>query len=297
MSGFNQWEQKYHAEDYLVYPQNIGEYISIDEVSLSKGELYTYLTNKKGRGKKGTLIATVSSTKSQDIIDVILKIPLEKRKLVKEITLDMASNMNLVAKICFPNANIVTDRFHVVKLVTEALQHLRIDYRWEEIKKENQAIKEAKDKGTKHIPFTFSNGDSPKQLLSRSRYIITKTPEKWTKTQKERAKLLFEFYPKLEEAYKHCMEFRAIYETTSKNIAKQRIEHWIEETRNLNFSHFYIASNSIKYHLETIINFFNNRNTNANAESFNAKIKLFRANLRGVTDIKFFLFRLEKLFA
>ncbi|NQY12092.1 MAG: transposase, partial [Flavobacteriales bacterium] len=44
-------------------------------------------------------------------------------------------------------------------------------------------------------------------------------------------------------------------------------------------------------------NFFNNRNTNANAESFNAKIKLFRANLRGVSDIKFFLFRLHKLFA
>uniref|UniRef100_UPI0021648BB8 transposase n=1 Tax=Flavobacterium davisii TaxID=2906077 RepID=UPI0021648BB8 len=58
-----------------------------------------------------------------------------------------------------------------------------------------------------------------------------------------------------------------------------------------------MASNSIKNHLETIINFFNNRSTNANAESFNSKIKLFRANLRGVTDIKFFLFRLEKLFA
>ncbi|MFK7048309.1 Transposase [Flavobacterium columnare] len=135
MSGFNEWEQKNHAEDYLIYPQNIGQYISIDEVSLSKGELYTYLTNKKGIGKKGTLIASISGTKSQDIIDVILKIPLEKRQLVKEITLDMASNMNLVAKICFPNANIVTDRFHVVKLVTQALQHLRIEYRWEEIKK------------------------------------------------------------------------------------------------------------------------------------------------------------------
>ncbi len=48
------------------------------------------------------------------------------------------------------------------------------------------------------------------------------------------------------------------------------------------------------------VNFFKNRNTNANAESFNAKIKLFRANLRGVTDTEFFLFRLfrlHKLFA
>ena len=41
------------------------------------------------------------------------------------------------------------------------------------------------------------------------------------------------------------------------------------------------------------MNFFNNRITNANAESFNSKIKNFRANLRGVTDIKFFLFRLQ----
>ena len=39
------------------------------------------------------------------------------------------------------------------------------------------------------------------------------------------------------------------------------------------------------------------RSTNANAESFNSKIKGFRANLRGVTDVNFFLFRLEKLFA
>ncbi|QTE24521.1 transposase [Polaribacter cellanae] len=58
-----------------------------------------------------------------------------------------------------------------------------------------------------------------------------------------------------------------------------------------------IAVNSIKYHLETILNFFNNRSTNANAESFNSKIKLFRPNQRGVRDTQFFLFRLEKLFA
>ncbi|PDS23368.1 DDE transposase, partial [Flavobacterium columnare] len=51
------------------------------------------------------------------------------------------------------------------------------------------------------------------------------------------------------------------------------------------------------YHLETIANFFVKRHTNANAESFNSKIKLFRANQRGVVDTKFFLFRMEKLFA
>ena len=57
------------------------------------------------------------------------------------------------------------------------------------------------------------------------------------------------------------------------------------------------VANTVKYNLENILNFFTNRHTNANAESFNSKIKLFRANLIVVTETKFFLFRLNKLLA
>lgn len=64
----------------MIYPENIGEHLSIDELSLSKGELYTFVTNKNGKGKKKTLVAIIKGTKSQDIIDVLNKIPLEKRK-------------------------------------------------------------------------------------------------------------------------------------------------------------------------------------------------------------------------
>jgi transposase-like protein len=51
------------------------------------------------------------------------------------------------------------------------------------------------------------------------------------------------------------------------------------------------------WHKETILNFFDNRATNASAESFNVLIKLFRANQKGVRDTTFFLFRLSKLYA
>jgi transposase len=47
----------------------------------------------------------------------------------------------------------------------------------------------------------------------------------------------------------------------------------------------------------TIVNYFDNRATNASAESFNAKIKAFRSQFRGVRDIPFFIYRLEKLYA
>ncbi|MFH6990727.1 transposase [Flavobacterium collinsii] len=46
-----------------------------------------------------------------------------------------------------------------------------------------------------------------------------------------------------------------------------------------------------------MLNYFDNRNTNTSAESFNAKIKAFRSQFRGVRDIDFFLFRLSNLFA
>jgi transposase len=281
----------------LIYPENLGEEISIDEVSLSKGELYTFVTNKKGKGKKKTLVAVIKGTKSQDIISVLKCMPLEKRELVKEITLDMAANMQLASSTCFPQADLVTDRFHVVKLILEALQHLRIKYRWEEIEKENQAIKTAKEKQIKYVPFKFDNEDTPKQLLARCRYILAKKPDQWTESQQLRAQLLFDNYPLLHKAYKHTLEFRNIYEETNKDIAEQKFTKWIEKTKGLNMTVFNTAANSLNYHLETILNFFNNRNTNANAESFNAKIKLFRANQRGVVDVKFFLFRMEKLFA
>jgi hypothetical protein len=47
---------------------------------------------------------------------------------------------------------------------------------------------------------------------------------------------------------------------------------------------------------DEILNYFVNRSTNASAESLNAKIKDFRAQLRGVIDKKFFIFRLVKIF-
>ncbi|WP_228442972.1 transposase [Chryseobacterium nematophagum] len=50
-------------------------------------------------------------------------------------------------------------------------------------------------------------------------------------------------------------------------------------------------------HYRDILNYFDNKTTNASAESFNAKIKNLRMQLRGVKDRTFFLFRLSKLFA
>ena len=295
-SKFADWDQKPHASDYMLFPENVGPHLSIDEVALSQGELYTFITNKQGRCKQGSLVASIKGTKSEDIITVLENIPLENRNEVTEVTLDMAKNMEKSIKNTFHNASLVTDRFHVVKLVIDALQHLRIKYRWEELDKENLAIAAEKDGKGKYIPTIFSNGDSPKQLLARSRYILAKKESKWTDNQRIRAEILFEIYPELKKGYKHIMEFRNIYEIKDIRIAENKFDNWLQKTEKMKIKEFNTAAKTIEYNATNILNFFHNRSTNANAESFNAKIKLFRANLRGVRDTTFFLFRLNKLF-
>ena len=123
-SNFHNCLQKDHAEEFMIFPENIGDYLSIDELTVAKGELYTFITNKAGLGKQGSLVATIKGTKTKDIIAVLEKIPRFKRNLVKEVTLDMANNMEASVRTAFPYAKLVTDRFHVVKLLIDALNTL-----------------------------------------------------------------------------------------------------------------------------------------------------------------------------
>jgi transposase len=298
LSGYKTWDQKEHASDWILFPDNIGPNLSLDETSLSNGELYTVLTSKDGKGKKKTLIAMVEGTQADKVIAVINRIPEKDRMLVKEVTLDMAGSMNKIAKRCFPAASRVTDRFHVQKLAYDALQEMRIDYRWDAINEETNELEKAKLENKKYVAPTFSNGDTKKQLLARSRYLLFKSAEKWTKNQKERAKILFEQYPDIKKAYSLTHSLRMIFShTETKGVAYTKLARWFNDVTDSEFKSFNTISATVYTHYKSILNFFDNRSTNASAESFNAKIKAFRATQRGVTDIPFFLFRLSNIYA
>ncbi|MDT0688146.1 DDE transposase, partial [Zunongwangia sp. F225] len=78
-SDFKEWDQKPHSKEWLIFPENISSKLSIDETALSKGELYTIITNKKAKGRKGSIVAIFSGTKVEPIIEQLLKIPTSKR--------------------------------------------------------------------------------------------------------------------------------------------------------------------------------------------------------------------------
>ena len=245
------------------------------------------------------MVAIVAGTKSTDVITILEKIPIDIREKVSEVTLDMSNAMDSIIKGSFPKVTIVTDRFHVQQLVTETVQEIRILLRKKAIKEESKAILRARRNKIKkrYQPPIYDNGDTKKQLLARSRYLLFKSTSKWTDSQKARATILFKEFPDLNHAYNISMAFRSWYENnTDKQQAKEKLQQWYEKVEEESIEPFLVAAQSIKAYEDTILNYFNNRSTNASAESFNAKLKGFRTLVRGVRDIKFFLFRVAKLY-
>ena len=210
----------------------------------------------------------------------------------------MAGSMILITRRCFPKASRVIDRFHVQKLAYDALQEMRIAHRWDAINEESNAIDNACWNKEEYVPFRFDNGDTKKQLLARSRYLLFKSAEKWSPAQKQRAKILFAQYPDIHKAFNLTHALRIIFsKTKEKEIGYTKLAHWYNQVTESGFKSFNTISATIYTHYQEILNFFDNRSTNASAESFNAKIKAFRSVLRGVRDITFFLFRLSKIYA
>lgn len=298
ISDYLQWNQLDHASDWVLYKSNVGSVVALDETCLSCGELYTVVTNPAAHGGPGTLIAMIKGTDAETVIAVLEKIGLNKRKTVREVTLDLSPTMMKIARRVFPKAYLTNDRFHVQRLFYEAIDDLRITYRWMARDVENEEIKECRKNKKEYIPFRYRNGDTRKQLLARAKHILTKNSINWTESQHLRAEIIFENYPDLHKAYLLAQKLTDIYNHHySVPQARHKLAHWYREVEEMEYGSFRTVLNTFTNHYNTIINFFENRDTNAFAESFNAKIKAFRSQFRGVRDIPFFIYRLAKLTA
>jgi len=153
----------------------------------------------------------------------------------------------------------------------------RIKYRWLAFDNDNRLVEKSKKEGTSHVPIILQNGDTRKQLLVRSRYLLFKHHSKWTDSQKERAEVLFEEYPKIQQAYVLSMELYSIYQNTKdKRIAFTKLAYWYDTIEKTDFDVFNTVIKTIQHHYLSKLNYFDNRSTNASAESYNSKIKAFR---------------------
>lgn len=294
----------------MLFPNNFGDNMSLDETCLSNGEVYTILTNKAAHGGKGALAAMVRGVASDTVSEILKKVPRELRCKVKTVTTDLSSAMMLTVRTVFPKAMLINDRFHVQQLVTDSIDQMRIGFRWEVLAQENRAIREHRAKrkavhtrAEKDLigdwePERMENGETKPQIMARSRHIILMHKSKWNAQQQARATILFRMFPRLEEAYNIYLDLVDIFNKKSKPAeARLNLARWYNKVEAFDDDGFSKVIETFENHNATIVNYFEDRLTNASAESFNAKIKAFRTQFRGVGDIRFFMYRLATLYS
>ena len=294
----------------MLFPNNFGSDMSLDETCLSNGEVYTILTNKAAHGGRGALAAMVRGVASDTVSAILKKVPRELRRGVRTVTTDLSSAMMLTVRTVFPKARLINDRFHVQQLMTEAVDQMRIAFRWEVLAEENEAIKKhrakrkaAHTRAEKNLigewePERMANGETRPQIMARSRHIILMHRSKWNAQQQARAEILFRMFPKLEKAYNLYLDLVDIFNrNTVPAVARLNLARWYNDVEDFGYEGFNKVIETFENHNETIINYFEERLTNASAESFNAKIKAFRTQFRGVGDVRFFMYRLATLYS
>ena len=332
LSDFGTWEQREHASEWILLPQNVVKEQGIDETSL-QGELYTIVHNKEAHGRKGAIVAVVKGTNPADVLRVLMRLPADKREMVESITMDLSDCMRAIAREAFPNAIVIRDCFHVVKRGGDGCEEIRLRLKREAVKelnrqkaefrkyleglaaqrkayrermkakhgkrwKKSKRGKKPKRLNTRFEPPRLTNGETLVEALTRCRKQLSMSREKWSLTQEKRAKILFELYPKLEEAYNLINSLRAVFRNKklTKETAEKKLEEWYGKVAACTLREIKSVRDTIKFYEDEILNYFIERQTNASAESLNSKIKCFRAQVKGVRDIPFFMYRLATVF-
>lgn len=293
----------------ILKEENFGEHMTIDDKNIG-GEGYTVMANKI----TGKIAVLAQTTKTDILAGILQKIPVSIRYSVKTISKDLAEGYDWIARTLFLNAIRVDDKFHVLKLGFEALQNVRVRYRQmvlteeknkreekkaceREMRAEGKIFKKPKESAAR--PKTYANGDTKKELLARSRYLLFSFREKWTESQKERAAILFREFPEIEKAYDLMIRFRGFYQTKVGDTkkAKEKLKAWYEKVSKADIEEMETFASTVSHHESEILNYFETGCTNAFAESLNSKIQRFVQSNQGTNDRDFFHFRLKGYFS
>lgn len=197
----------------------------------------------------------------EEIIKVLEQQPLETRAQVEEVSVDMWGGFPKVVEKMFPNAMVVIDRFHVMKVVNQELNKIR-----------RQA-----------------------GILDRgSKFILLKNGQDLTLEEKVKLDQLLERSKRLAKAYQWKEEFRAIYEQSlTVEEGKHQLQEWLSKARTV----YSEAITTIRNHLDGISNYFRNRTTSGAMEGINNRIKLIKRQAYGFVNFENFRERLLACFS
>lgn len=243
--------------------------LGIDEIALKKGQgnyvaVLVDISN-------GQLLEIVESRRQEDVRKVLLSWGEKVLNGIEEVSIDLWPAYKSLAKELMPNAEIVADRFHVFKQVTDELDKGRKKHKKSATKIKNKAKKDAK-----------------LSAINKSKYVLLKNEKKLKLEQKLKLKEVQDQIPELGKMHSLKEQLRNIYEVDKKEANPTLLLiDWLQKAK----SYFPQSVKTIIRWFSEVVGYFESRTTQGAVEGINNRLKLIKRKGYGFRNLDNFRLR------
>jgi len=220
-------------------------HIGIDELSYRRHHEYVTVVVDHERG---AVVWSSKGKNAETLRAFFEELGPERAAAIESVTIDMSQAYISVVKDVVPHARLVFDRFHVQRLVQDALDETRRD--------EVRAASE-----------------QDKHALKDTRYTLLKNPWNLGAGQRKTLEELEHANRSLFRGYLLKESFADILDRRQINVARDRLLQWIADAKGSGLEHFAKAARTVERHLDGILEYVRTRFTNARTEGLNGKIR------------------------
>jgi transposase len=242
------------------------KYLGVDEVARAKGHDYMTVIYDMIEGH----LIGVETGRTADVFSAFLKqIPAETTEKIEAVAMDMGPSYQKSVRECLPNADIVFDRFHVMKNYSKALSNQRrIEFR-----KANKAGKE---------------------LLTGTHYLVLKNADKLDEPQAQKLQRLLDENANLNTLYILKEQLQALWESETAELMQERLETWCRIADQSTMLYLKKFAKSLRRHCVGICNYAKHKLTSARIEAGNISIGMIRKRARGIRDTEYFKLKIRQ---
>ncbi|MBM4249119.1 MAG: ISL3 family transposase [Euryarchaeota archaeon] len=239
-----------------ISPKRIG----IDEIAYEKGHHYLSVVRDIDLGK----VIWVGLDRKSATLDMFFnELGPEKSALIEIVVMDMWDPYILSVRINCPNVEIVFDKFHVIRKITDALDKVR------------------------KTEFADADDDERK-LMKHKRFLMLKRRERLDHEELETLDKLMKKNETLYIAYLLKEQVSDIFDRENVHSALIRLGLWFRNVRTSALEPFINVMETIRRYYYGIANYFRHQLTNAGSEGFNTKINIIKRRAYGFADLDYF---------
>jgi len=242
------------------------EYIGVDEVARAKGQDYMTVVYDMVSGH----LIWVNTGRTAEVFAGFLKqLPEATAAQIKAVAMDMGPAYQKAVRECLPAADIVFDRFHVMKNYSKAIQNQRrIEFR----------------KASK----------SGKELMKGTHYLVLKNADKLNEQQSTKLQTLLDDNANLNTLYVLKEQLQALWSAPSYERMAAQLENWCQIADQSNMIYLKKFARSLRLHCVGICNYAKHKLTSARIEAGNVSIGMIRKRARGIKDTEYFKLKIRQ---